>query len=210
MRFLLALTFVAACAGDPPAPAADAAPDTMADADPCASAGQPCGCRTGAGITQGSLHCVGGGLVCECAAPADAPPDAEMDAIALDAPMDAGPDAAPEAGLDAPSIDAGEVAADADAACETRCDGACVDTGFDPLNCGGCGMRCAAPAPHTRARCSAGQCFRPCEDGYADCNDRPADGCEVFVGGTDRTNCGACRSTCAPAAICVAGRCLSP
>jgi len=27
----------------------------------------------------------------------------------------------------------------------TTCDGACVDTATDPLNCGGCGMACASP-----------------------------------------------------------------
>jgi len=208
MRFLLALTLAAAaCTGDPPAPPADAAPDAAPDADPCASAGQPCGCRTGPGVTQGSLRCVGGGLVCDCVAAPDAAPDVEMDAATLDAAPEAGPDAAADAGIDEPS---GDAPADANATCETRCDGACVDAGFDPFNCGACGVRCMAPAPHTRAQCFAGRCETPCEDGYQNCNSTLSDGCETYVLGSDRANCGSCRGTCAPSAICVAGRCRTP
>ncbi|MFO0610805.1 MAG: hypothetical protein U0324_47020 [Polyangiales bacterium] len=205
---LLALTVVAACAGDPPAPPVDAAPDV----DLCASAGQPCGCRTGPGVVQGALRCVGGGLVCECAAAPDADPGMDVAADAPgEGPGEVGIDAAAEAAADVASIDAPDVApdaaADADAACDVRCDSACVDPDFDPLNCGRCGMRCAAAAPNMRALCFAGRCGMACVADYDDCNGNLADGCETFLRGTDRTHCGSCRGVCNSAERCVMGVC---
>lgn len=186
MRVLLALTLAAAaCTGDPPAPSADAAPDSAPDA------------------ADAPLEAAE-----DAVAVADAAPDAREPADASPPPMDA--IAVADAGPDAPSIDAGDAPADADASCETRCDGACVDTGFDPLNCGACGVRCSAGAPHTRAQCFGGRCEMPCEDGYQSCNSSLADGCETYVLGSDRNNCGSCRGTCSPSAICVAGRCRTP
>ena len=37
------------------------------------------------------------------------------------------------------------------------CDGACVNEGNDPFNCGGCGVRCAAPS----SMCAGGHCGTP-------------------------------------------------
>ena len=208
MRLLFALTLVAACAGDPPAPSADAAPDDSQGADPCAdAAARSCNCVTGPDGST-AAQCFDGGFVCNCKAPppgADA--DTAMDAVAADASPETGADATPEVGADAPSLDTSDAAADTDAACETRCDGACVDTGFDPFNCGACGVRCMAPAPHTRAQCFGGRCERPCEADYDDCNGNLADGCETFLRGTDRTHCGSCRGTCNSAERCVTGVC---
>jgi len=183
MRCFLALTLAAAaCTGDPPAPTGDAAPDSAPDA------------------ADAPLEAAE-----DAVAVADAAPDAPTPADAAPPPMDAVPVA--DSGPDAPPIDAGP---DVDAACGTTCDGACVDTGFDPLNCGACGVRCTAGAPHTRAQCFGGRCEMPCEDGYQSCNSSLADGCETYVLGSDRNNCGSCRGTCAPSAICVAGRCRTP
>lgn len=213
MRPLLLAALLSACTSAPsePSPTLDAAPD----AGPCASAGQSCGCVSGAGIVPGTLRCVGDGIVCDCAAP-DAGTDAELDGeddgpgdaaeVGDDAPMEVAVDA-----LDVPSLDASDAqVADADAACETTCDGACVDTGFDPFHCGACGVRCMAPAPNTRAQCFGGRCVTPCLDGYRDCNETLADGCETLVNGADRANCGSCRFACNPIDVCVTGRCRLP
>lgn len=195
---LFALVILLAACNGAPSPPPDAAVDAPAEAPLCSlGATEPCGCASGPGYRR----CLDGPAwsACFCEGP-----DAALDADAAEA----GPDVGDEAGPDAPSIDAAaDVAVDADAACETRCDGACVDTSFDPLNCGGCRVRCAATTPHTRAQCFAGRCELPCADGYADCNDRAADGCEVFVGGADRTNCGSCRHTCSGTTSCVMGVC---
>ncbi len=81
----------------------------------------------------------------------------------------------------------------------------------DPNHCGGCGVRCA-PANATGA-CVAGGCtVGNCAAGFADCNQAPADGCEVAVGdlATDVQNCGGCGNACSlpnAAEGCVGGLC---
>jgi hypothetical protein len=52
---------------------------------------------------------------------------------------------------------------------------------------------------------------RACEAGWADCNDKPEDGCEIDLG-TTLDHCGACGQRCEPGAkvaeaVCVAGAC---
>lgn len=78
MRFpfvLVLLATLVACGSEPSTPPpADVPPD-----NPCATAGQPCGCA-GVPARQGVLECVGGGVVCVCATP---------DASTLDVPGDA-------------------------------------------------------------------------------------------------------------------------
>lgn len=214
MRPVILAALLSACTSAPSEPSPT--PDAALDADPCASAGQPCGCVSGAGVVPGIQRCAGDGTVCDCAAPPDAGSDVAMEAadggpgdaaeVGADAPNEVAVDA-----LDAPSLDAWDAqVADADVACETTCDGACVDAGFDPFNCGACGVRCMAPAPNTRAQCFGGRCERPCVANYGNCNSDPADGCETFLAGNDRGNCGACRSSCNPIEVCVAGRCRVP
>ncbi len=89
------------------------------------------------------------------------------------------------------------------------CDGACVDLARDARHCGACGVRCRLPHA-SAARCDAGRCAPgACEDGFADCNGEPADGCEVDTR-ADASHCGACARACAlpgAAAACVAGVC---
>ena len=68
-----------------------------------------------------------------------------------------------------------------------------ADEGFDLVtdlhNCGGCGVVC--DATNGTAVCVGGTCgFEGCEDGWADCNLRPADGCETDL--TSPENCGTC------------------
>ena len=50
--------------------------------------------------------------------------------------------------------------------------------GTDPNNCGGCGTACAA-LPGARPACVMNKCgFGGCLNGYLDCNNNEADGCE--------------------------------
>jgi hypothetical protein len=82
LPFFLTFAVLSACSTEPsPTPPADVPVD-----NPCATAGQPCGCA-GVPVRQGVLECVGGGVVCVCATP---------DAGAVDTPatMDAS-DASP-------------------------------------------------------------------------------------------------------------------
>lgn len=71
---LLFVSLVACGSESSTPPPADVPPD-----NPCATAGQPCGCA-GVPARQGVLECVGGGVVCVCATP---------DASTLDVPGDA-------------------------------------------------------------------------------------------------------------------------
>ena len=82
----------------------------------------------------------------------------------------------------------------------------------DPMNCGRCGNRCAAP--NGAAACVGGLCAPlTCAAGFGDCNGNRVDGCEQRLD-TD-LRCGSCDIKCAsPAAWCsVEGgtaRCLNP
>jgi hypothetical protein len=114
------------------------------------------------------------------------------------------------------------------------CDGAdndcngVVDDGYrfltDPMNCGGCGIRCSATVVNAVPACVAGACVvSACQPGHWDLNGLPGDGCEypctLTQGGvercgdgvdndcdgqvdegfdlaTDVRNCGACGNDC--------------
>jgi hypothetical protein len=92
----------------------------------------------------------------------------------------------------------------------TTCTGKCVNISIDPLDCGGCGNRCALP--HATSGCEGGSCFIAfCDTDYANCNGLPGDGCEVF-GGSDPSNCGGCGVVCTKGAhvstvACTGGAC---
>jgi hypothetical protein len=71
--------------------------------------------------------------------------------------------------------------------CETN-----LDT--DPNNCGFCGNKCNLA--NATATCTNGQCaVATCNAGYANCDNNPANGCEVNLN-TSSVNCGACGRTC--------------
>lgn len=85
-----------------------------------------------------------------------------------------------------------------------------VNTRTDLENCGSCGHACKLA--HATAECSAGECHIAtdgCEVGYADCNGKPEDGCEVNLK-TNKLNCGSCDKICPSLngdPSCVAGKC---
>ncbi len=109
--------------------------------------------------------------------------------------------------LDAPDTpDAPDVRCAADL---TRCGETCVDLASNASHCGACGRVC--DIPHATARCEASVCrLATCDDGFADCNGDPADGCEVDLL-TDRSHCGTCATACTfahAAATCEGGACV--
>lgn len=185
----LALLLLAACGAEPPAQQPDAAAH--------------CNGACGPGTTCSGGRCVAveadaAGL--DAAAddgPQPAPDAPGLEVAPLDGPAEAStPDAAPPA--DAPVDLAPDVALDAPGP-----DG-CGDTSNDPNNCGACGTRCEFP--NAAARCNAGRCeLGACAPGFADCNGRNADGCEVDTG--EAANCGACDNRCPSGVRCVGGRC---
>jgi hypothetical protein len=120
---------------------------------------------------------------------------------------------------------------------QTDCNGVCVSVGSDILNCGTCGLACAAGQI-----CSAGLCT--CSPGHAACGGQCVDvtgnaqncggcgmactagqqclagSCQCQAGLTncggqctsvtgDGANCGACGTVCAPGLVCAAGSCVS-
>jgi hypothetical protein len=86
----------------------------------------------------------------------------------------------------------------------------------DPKNCGTCGKVCMianAMTTCTNSVCSVTKCSQ----GYGDCDNNPANGCEVMLG-SDPNNCGMCGTKCSGLpnanancmnAMCVIGMCLN-
>lgn len=90
-----------------------------------------------------------------------------------------------------------------------------VIVGIAVASGGGCGddaptTGCERTCP-TGTTCQQGACVAPpCDDGLADCNGLPADGCEVVLA-TDGASCGACGHACAAdhaTTACVDGACV--
>ncbi len=88
--------------------------------------------------------------------------------------------------------------ADAGGACGSlsSCGGDCVDTRFDPGNCGACGSACASDEV-----CNDGTCASGCGLGTTQCGDRCVD-TEV-----DPRRCGTCDNACADGEVCRSGAC---
>jgi hypothetical protein len=97
---------------------------------------------------------------------------------------------------------------------KTRCDSECVDLQTDSDNCGACGYRCPGKADFNEHRggpvCVLGRCSYSCAPGYADCDHRIDNGCEVDLM-VDPLNCGSCGTQCDQRGgqPCAAGRCLT-
>ena len=70
-----------------------------------------------------------------------------------------------------------------------------INPGTDANNCGGCNNVCAG-SPNAQPTCQGGQCvFGACLQGFANCNNNGADGCEVNTN-SDSNNCGGCGVVC--------------
>lgn len=98
---------------------------------------------------------------------------------------------------------------------KTRCGTNCVDLENDPANCGACDNQCPGPSPddafgHGSPLCVLGKCTYHCPPGFADCDHRIDNGCEVDLN-TDPLHCGTCDVACdvAGGQPCGAGRCLT-
>ncbi|MFO0606203.1 MAG: MXAN_6577-like cysteine-rich protein [Polyangiales bacterium] len=94
---------------------------------------------------------------------------------------------------------------------QTCCTGGCVDAQTNVENCGACGTACTI-ANGTPA-CRAGACaVAMCDEGFADCDGAPGNGCEVDTRLTT-AHCGGCGRECAavPGAVaaCVMSACRS-
>lgn len=97
----------------------------------------------------------------------------------------------------------------------TRCGSTCTDLQSDPDNCGACGNVCPGLNEHQNTArgepiCVLGQCSYQCAVGYADCDNRLENGCEVDLM-TDPRHCGNCGTQCdlAGGQPCGAGQCLT-
>lgn len=71
--------------------------------------------------------------------------------------------------------------------------------------CGACGHTCPS-RPHAAPRCDGVLCVLACDEGFADCNGDPADGCETDTR-RDARHCGGCENRCFSSGKCRDGRC---
>ena len=99
----------------------------------------------------------------------------------------------------------------------TRCGKRCVDVNIDPRNCGECGNRCPGPGGGEAGNsadgsptCGGGVCGYTCFAGFADCDGKIFNGCEVNIA-NDPKHCGFCSTQCdgARGQPCVDGQCLT-
>ncbi len=89
-----------------------------------------------------------------------------------------------------------------------RGNGCETDLNVTVASCGVCGNACVTS--NATPGCTGGSCaVASCNAGFADCNMRSGDGCEISTR-TDATNCGACGSACSltnAVPACVASAC---
>jgi hypothetical protein len=87
------------------------------------------------------------------------------------------------------------------------CAGRCANLETDATNCASCGTTCAQV--NANVQCLNGTCrVESCVEGYADCNSKFSDGCEVDLL-SDATNCKTCNSACVSPLVCRNGACAT-
>ena len=89
------------------------------------------------------------------------------------------------------------------------CNGLCLDTTSDVLNCGKCDFPCSTT--NGSPACPAGTCAWSCASGFLHCGGGANSGCETNIR-TDLANCGKCGTACganmnANGLACSAGAC---
>ncbi len=88
-------------------------------------------------------------------------------------------------------------------------DGCEVDTRVTAAHCGACETACPSGSNASPA-CAAGLCALACAPGFADCDGRSEDGCEVETRAS-ASHCGACGAACPAVAhgspVCASGAC---
>ena len=87
--------------------------------------------------------------------------------------------------------------------------GAEVNTSNDPNNCGHCGNICPLRPNSMAASCMGGRCVNSCNQGFGDCDNQPANGCESNLD-TNLNACGGCGKICKnnnAIATCAMGMC---
>jgi hypothetical protein len=93
--------------------------------------------------------------------------------------------------------------------CDKRSRNGCEADLSNATSCGACGNDCTQLANVSSASCTEGSCKSlVCDQGFADCNGNPADGCERRL--NTLTDCGGCGRSCAPAhatGTCESGAC---
>ncbi len=73
-------------------------------------------------------------------------------------------------------------------------DGCETNTRTDPLHCSACGTACDDEA-NSSPRCVNGTCDIACDNGFTDCDNNIATGCEINTN-TDINHCGTCEIMC--------------
>jgi hypothetical protein len=85
--------------------------------------------------------------------------------------------------------------------------GAETDTRTSACHCGACGRACESLPGVGVGRCVGCACqIDACDEGRADCDRSPDNGCEAALA-TDARHCGMCGRACAEGEACVAGAC---
>ena len=92
--------------------------------------------------------------------------------------------------------------------CDGNVNNGCeADFSRDVNNCKACGTKCVMP--NGVAGCAAATCtLVSCNVGFANCNNMPADGCEINTT-NDVKNCGACGRACANGQVCTNSVCAA-